>query len=142
MDFALDAIIGETIFLEPLAYFLDAIERNQFKNALNLCEKGIKKWPSKLEFKALQALASWYSGKESFAECDALTLAKCNITDHFTISVIERVLEFSDNFKALSDLCENAIKNEFDERIAEKIYFCQLRLQNTGKLFSVIRCIS
>lgn len=57
--------------------------------------------------------------------------------DHFTISVVERVFEFMDDFDSIASLCENALKYDYDIRVAEKLYFSYLKLQSTKKLYAV-----
>lgn len=127
MDSILDSII-------------DYIENNQLKKALEICEKSLKRWPDCTPIIALKSLALWYSGQESQAKILVLAAANNRPTDFFTISVMERVLEFSENYELLSITCENALKLDYDFRIAEKLYFSLLKLQATKKLYSVLQC--
>lgn len=108
------------------------------KTALLLCEKHLKKWPGNLQFLGLKALALWYSGNEQLSEKLALEVVEKKPKDYFTISIVERVLEFVDNFEAIAALCENALKFDSDIRIAEKLYLIYLKLQETKKLYSVL----
>lgn len=107
------------------------------KTSLLLCEKYLKKWPGNLQFLSLKSLALWYSGDEQLSQKLAKEVVEKQPRDHFTISIIERVLESANNFEALVLICENALKFEYDIRIAEKLYLVYLRLQDTKKLYSV-----
>jgi hypothetical protein len=116
---------------------LDAIENNFLKKALDLCENNLKKWPGNVQITSLKSLALWYLGFEQEAKILALFVTKMQPKDHFTISVIERVLEYMDDFDSISALCENSLKHDYDIRIAEKLYFAYLKLQSTKKLYAV-----
>lgn len=83
-------------------------------------------------------MALWYSGDEQLSEKLALEVVEKEPKDHFTISIVERVLEFMDNFGAIALICENALKFDYDTRIAEKLYLIYIKLQDTKKLYSVI----
>ena len=120
------------------AIYLDAIENNSLKRSLELCEKNLKRWPGNVKIISLKSLALWYSGFENEAKNLASVVTQKQPTDHFTISVIERVLEFMDDFDSIALLCENALKYNYDIRIAEKLYFVYLKLHSTKKLYSVI----
>lgn len=108
------------------------------KKALELCEKNLKRWPGNVQITSLKSLAMWYSGFEKEAKNLASFVTQKQPKDHFTISVIERVLEYMDDFDSIAALCENALKYDYDIRIAEKLYFAYLKLQSTKKLYSVI----
>lgn len=107
------------------------------KKALDLCETNLKRWPGNIQITALKSLALWYSGNEKEAVNLASFVAQKRPRDYFTISVIERVLEFVDDFDSIASLCENALKYDYDVRIAEKLYFSYLKLQSTKKLYAV-----
>ena len=83
-------------------------------------------------------MALWYAGFEKEAENTAAYVISKQPKDHFTISVIGRVLEFMDDFESIVSLCENSLKYDYDIRVAEKLYFSYLKLQSTKKLYSVI----
>lgn len=116
---------------------IDAIENNHLKEALHLSEKYLKKWPRNLQIIALKSLALWYSGIEDQAINLATEVAQETPCDHFTISIIERVLEPSDNFELLAAVCDEALKINYDTRVAEKLYTTYLKLHDTKKLFPV-----
>jgi len=116
---------------------LDAIENNMLNQALEICEKNLKRWPGNVQVTSLKSLALWYSGFEKEAQNLASFVTKKQPKDHFTISIIERVLEYVDDFNAIAVLCENALKYDYDIRIAEKLYFAYLKLQSTKKLYAV-----
>ena len=105
--------------------------------ALEICEKNLKRWPGNVQVTSLKSLALWYSGFEKEAQNLASFVTKKQPKDHFTISIIERVLEYVDDFNAIAVLCENALKYDYDIRIAEKLYFAYLKLQSTKKLYAV-----
>ena len=87
---------------------------------------------------SLKSLALWYSGNEDNSRKLALEVVQRQPKDHFTISIVERVLEFMDKFELIALLCENSLKYSYDIRIAEKLFFANLKLQDTNKLYSVI----
>lgn len=107
------------------------------KTSLILCEKNLKKWPGNLQINALKSLALWYSGLENQASCLAVDVAKNLPDDYFTISIIEKVLEFTNNFELIVTLCENFLKFDYDVRIAEQLYFACLKIHDTKKLYAV-----
>lgn len=137
MDAAIDAIIGNILSFFPTYNFLVEIENDSFKNAIALCEKSLKKWPNNIQIFSLKSLALWYSGNEDQSRILALEVVKKQPKDHFTISIIERVLEFMDKFELIASLCDNSLKYGYDIRIAEKLFFACLKLQDTKKLYSV-----
>ena len=120
------------------AWFLVSIENDHFKNAIALCEKGLKKWPNNLQIISLKSLALWYSGNEDQAGSLALDVFHKQPKDHFTISILERVFEFLEKIELIASLCENSLRYGYDLRIAEKLYFAYLKMQDTKKLYSVI----
>lgn len=107
------------------------------KKALEICEKTLKRWPGNIQVISLKSLALWYSGFEKEAKNLASFVTEKQPKDHFTISIIDRVLEYMDDFDAIAVLCENALKYDYDIRIAEKLYFVYLKLQLTKKLYAV-----
>ena len=90
-----------------------------------------------MQINALKSLALWYSGLEDQASVLAIEVAKKLPKDYFTISVIEKVLEFIDNFELIVMLCENALKFDYDIRIAEQLFFACLKINDTRKLYAV-----
>ena len=91
---------------------------------------------------ALKSLALWYSGNEDQSRSLALAVVQKQPKDHFTISIVERVLEFMDRFELIASLCDNSLKYDYDIRIAENLFFAYLKLQDTKKLYSVILFMS
>lgn len=124
-----------------LSHCVDAIESNSLKLALSLCEKGLKKWHQSAQLKALRSLALWYAGREGLASEVAVEVAASQPTDFFTISIMDRVCQLQDNYARMVVLCENALGVGFDDRIAERLYFAYLRLNETKKLYSV-HCVT
>lgn len=117
--------------------FLDAIENNSLKLALSLCEKALKKWPNSLQAKALKCLALWYSGREDQSLGLVDDIAGFQPHDYFTISVLEKILEPQGNNVLLVSICENALKQNFDYRVAELLFNAHLKSRDTKKLYAV-----
>ncbi len=59
-----------------------------------------------------------------------------------TLSVLERILESRNEYGVMVGLFENALKSSFDDRVAERLFSCYLKLGMTKKLFPVISFFS